>query len=61
MGSRGFLGQNGLFRRLWGNFGIFGVFGGSWLKIQGPLRNLGIFTDFLKFFSVWSGSGSNCK
>jgi predicted amidohydrolase len=39
-------GKNSLFRRFWGNSGIFGVVGGSWRKRQGLLRSLGIFQGF---------------
>jgi hypothetical protein len=47
MGSGSFQRQNDLFRRFWGNSGIFGVVGGSWHKIQGLLPILGIFQEFL--------------
>jgi hypothetical protein len=46
-------GQNGLFRRFWGNSRIFGVVGGTWLKIQGLLQNSGIFWGFLGIFGVF--------
>jgi hypothetical protein len=60
MGSGSFQGQNGLFRRFWGNSGIFGVVVGSWCKRQGLLQNLGISSDFcrisegLKWFRNYS-------
>jgi hypothetical protein len=46
-------GQNGLFRRFWGNFGIFGVVGGSLVQKTGLLQNLGFFQAFLLIF--WRG------
>jgi hypothetical protein len=33
-------------RRFKGNFGFFGVVGGSWHKRQGLLQNWGFFRDF---------------
>jgi hypothetical protein len=58
MGSGSFQRQNCLFRRFWGNSGIFGVVGGSWCKRQGLLRILEI---FVKFWRVYSGLGPICK
>jgi hypothetical protein len=46
-----FQGQNGLFRRFWGNFEIFVVVGGSWRKRQGLLQSLVIFREF--FVEFW--------
>jgi hypothetical protein len=52
-GSRSFQGQNGLFKRIWGNSGFFEVVGGFCRKRQGLLQNLEIFLSiFVDFWSV---------
>jgi hypothetical protein len=60
MGSKSFQGQNNLFRRFWGNSGIFVVVGGFWRKRQGLLQSLDFFGDFcgflkgLEWFRIYS-------
>jgi hypothetical protein len=55
MGSGSFQGQNGIFRRFWGNFGIFLS---GWRVLA---QNTGALAKFGDFWSVWSGLGPNRK
>jgi hypothetical protein len=52
-GSRSFQGQNGLFKRIWGNSGFFEVVGGFLSQKTGALAKFGFFLSiFVDFWSV---------